>query len=140
MSIRGSCLCGSVAYQVERWSDRSEHCHCTHCRKTHGAAFGSYLGFEPEDFKWVRGAETVARYQSTTHSARYFCPRCGSQLAGEIQEKLCIVTLGTLDTDPGVTPEFHMFVRSKVAWYDIQDGLPQYEEYPPGVEPPAESD
>ena len=44
--------------------------------------------------------------------------------------------MGTLDTDPGVQPLLHMFVRSKVPWFKITDDLEQHGEYPPGFEPP----
>jgi len=38
--------------------------------------------------------------------------------------------LGTLDDDPGVKPEFHVFVGSKAPWHDITDDLPQWDEKP----------
>jgi hypothetical protein len=41
------------------------------------------------------------------------------------------IALGTLDDDPGVRPESHIFVRSKAPWFEITDDLPQYEGYPP---------
>jgi hypothetical protein len=37
-----------------------------------------------------------------------------------------------LDQDPGVQPQMNIFVGSKAPWYEITDGLPQYEEWPPG--------
>jgi hypothetical protein len=39
--------------------------------------------------------------------------------------------LGTLDTDPGVKPQCHVFVSDKAPWYDITDDLPQFAEYKP---------
>ena len=137
MAVKGSCLCGIIHYEVNKpTADHAEHCHCTYCRKWHGAAFGSYVGFNAGDFRWTKGEDIVARYQSSSHSARHFCPECGSPLAGEIGGKICIVTMGTLDTDPGVQPHLHMFVRSKVPWFKITDDLEQHGEYPPGFEPP----
>jgi hypothetical protein len=37
---------------------------------------------------------------------------------------------GALDDDPGVKPEFHVFVACKAPWFDITDALPQYPELP----------
>jgi hypothetical protein len=38
--------------------------------------------------------------------------------------------MGTLDTDPGVTPERHVYVGNKAPWFEITDDLPQYTENP----------
>jgi hypothetical protein len=44
------------------------------------------------------------------------------------------VPAGNLDADPGIRPMSHIFVGSKVAWYDIPDQLPRFDAYPPGVD------
>jgi hypothetical protein len=38
--------------------------------------------------------------------------------------------LGLLDQDPGVKPQFHVFVGSKAPWHEISDELPQFHELP----------
>ncbi len=40
--------------------------------------------------------------------------------------------LGTLDTDPGVKAQRHIYVGSKAPWHDIVDDLPQHEAEPEG--------
>ena len=47
---RGSCLCGSVRYEVRGLLEPASHCHCSMCRKAHGAAFGSYARVQRNDF------------------------------------------------------------------------------------------
>ena len=42
--IIGSCLCGSVEYEI---SGDIVHCHCETCRKAHGAAFSSVASVNP---------------------------------------------------------------------------------------------
>lgn len=39
MAIRGSCLCGAVSYKITGSLGVTGHCHCSICRKSHGAAF-----------------------------------------------------------------------------------------------------
>jgi hypothetical protein len=39
--------------------------------------------------------------------------------------------MGGLDDDPGVRPQFHIFVDSKAPWFEIQDKLPRHPEAPP---------
>ena len=41
------------------------------------------------------------------------------------------IPIGRLDGDPGVRPAVHVFVRSKADWFEITDGLLQYEQLPP---------
>ncbi len=41
------------------------------------------------------------------------------------------MTLETVTGDPAVRPEAHIFVGSKAPWYDITDGLPLFDEWPP---------
>lgn len=139
MTIHGSCLCGKARYEIEGEITQVDHCHCTFCQKTHGAAFGSYAQIEPGQFRWVGSTGTLGRFQSSTHSARVFCTNCGSTLLSDINGgAILAVTLGTLDNPPPLPSGFHIFVRSKAPWYTINDGLPQYPLYPPefsGIQP-----
>jgi len=41
------------------------------------------------------------------------------------------LAIGTLDEDPGIRPSAHIFVGSKAVWFEITDGLPQYDRFPP---------
>jgi len=36
------------------------------------------------------------------------------------------ISAGTLDDDPGLRPQRHIFVDRKAAWFDIGDRLPRY--------------
>lgn len=45
---------------------------------------------------------------------------------------------GLLDDDPGIEPKHHIFVSDKAPWWRIADSHPQYEEYPPGFDPPCD--
>ena len=42
--LKGSCLCGSVRYEIDGPLDGAMNCHCSMCRKAHGAAFRSRAG------------------------------------------------------------------------------------------------
>lgn len=61
--IRGSCLCGQVTYQLDGGVELINHCHCSMCRKAHGAAFGSFLHATSEGFRWNSGEGLIERYQ-----------------------------------------------------------------------------
>ena len=40
-AILGGCLCGSIRYEIMAALKDAEHCHCSMCRKAHGAAFST---------------------------------------------------------------------------------------------------
>ena len=74
----GSCLCGAVKYATDAPIESASHCHCSQCRKAHGAAFGSYGNVPWSSFRWVAGEESVARYHSSPGVTRTFCRQCGA--------------------------------------------------------------
>lgn len=126
--IRGSCLCGSVRYEVRGSVGRVNHCHCTMCRKAHGAAFATYGHVKMEGFVLVSGENDVGSYQSSPEVTRTFCKKCGSTLQFIVRDRPQVfgLALGTLDDDPGVQPSRHIFVESKAPWFEITDDLPQH--------------
>ncbi len=134
--IRGSCLCGSVRYEISGALDRLLHCHCSQCRKAHGAAFGTYARVKRADFRFFAGEADVASYTSSPDVQRTFCKRCGAtlQFIRDSKPEALWVTAGTLDDDPDIRPSHHIFVGSKAPWFEITDGLPQYEQ---GLPPAA---
>ena len=129
---RGSCLCGSVRYEVRGLLELASHCHCSMCRKAHGAAFGSYARVQQSDFVLHSGADDIASYQSSPEVTRTFCRRCGStlQFIRATRPDTFSLALGTLDDDPGVRPSIHIFVGSKASWYEITDELDQHADRP----------
>ena len=134
MAIRGSCLCGAVSYEITGAFRFIGHCHCSMCRKSHGAAFATWGIIGPEQFRWTSGAELVEGYRSSPGRERCFCRKCGSSLASAHDGKVTEVAVGTVDGDPGARPREHIFVGSKAPWYEIADALPQHEQWPPGLE------
>jgi len=63
--LRGSCLCGGVKYEISGELSGALNCHCSMCRKAHGAAFRSRASVNASDFKWVQGEELVTYFESS---------------------------------------------------------------------------
>ena len=63
--LEGGCLCGEVRYAVDGEIGQVSHCHCSMCRRIHGAAFGTYGAVPKENFRWVSGADSVKTYPSS---------------------------------------------------------------------------
>ena len=51
--IRGSCLCGGVAFEIDGAPLWSHYCHCSRCRKVSGAAFSAPLFVPAAAFRSV---------------------------------------------------------------------------------------
>lgn len=135
MKLQGGCLCGAMRYEVDGPLTDVSNCHCSMCRRFHGAAFATYAMVSAEDFRWLSGQELLSVYESSPGNGWAFCRVCGSSLGLPSHGKLISLALGTLDKDPGVRPEYHIFVGSKAAWHDITDTLPQHNAWPPGRKP-----
>ena len=129
--MQGGCLCGAIRYEVGDHLSDISNCHCSMCRRFHGAAYSTYAKVNAGDFRWIKGQDLLSVYETTSGIGWAFCRQCGSSLGIPSGDSLGSITLGTLDADPGVRPAYHMFVGSKAAWHDITDALPQYEAWPP---------
>jgi hypothetical protein len=131
MTIEGGCLCGNVRYRIDGPLVHADHCHCSMCRRQHGAAFATYADFDPDDFSWTAGEDRVKVYETAAGAGWCFCRECGSSLAGTEGGRITSIALGTVEGDPGIEPQSHIFTGSKAQWYDICDELPQYDERAP---------
>ena len=129
--LTGSCLCGSVKYSISAEITHAENCHCSMCRKAHGAAF-STNALVPTAALSIVGAENLSSYRSSANREKLFCSKCGSQL---FIKRLnapegTVVTLGTLNEDPLLKPSRNVFVGSKAPWHDLESKLSSYQVYP----------
>ena len=102
------------------------------CRKAHGAAFRTRASIKTEDFKFLKGENLLTYFESSPGERRSFCRKCGAVIITRFEKhpKYLGFALGTLDTDPEIEIQQHVFTRYKAPWFNITDGLPQSEEFP----------
>ena len=62
MSVKGSCLCGAVTYEVTAPFQFIGNCHCSRCRKANGAAFVTWGILNPGTFNWTSGEDLLQSY------------------------------------------------------------------------------
>jgi len=131
--LKGSCLRDAVRYAVDGAIEEMHHRHCSRCRKSHGAAFSTFGRVPTAAFRVTRDADAIRRYRSSAQVERAFCEACGSNLTFRFDPlpDAVWVAIGTLDDDPGLRPQGHIFAASIAPWHAITDTLPQYDEYPP---------
>ncbi|MBL0796095.1 GFA family protein [Pseudomonas sp. B7] len=128
-TFQGSCLCRAIKYEITSRPKAFSHCHCSQCRKSHGAAFASYGSVPCKDLHLIQGADHMTAYRSSESVLRKFCSQCGSSLFwsksnGDHADWVSIA-LGTLDTDFTAEKQRHVEVASKACWYEIRDLWPQ---------------
>lgn len=128
--VEGRCLCGTVRFAVDAVRDLS-HCHCSMCRKHHGAAFATMARVREEAFRWTAGEDAVRRYESSPGFHRSFCGACGSSLPGRSPAGGWFVPAGLFADDPGKRPNAHIFAASAPAWDRISDDLIRFNGWPP---------
>ena len=139
--LRAQCLCGDVAFEVAPPLQFVHDCHCRRCQKSHGTASATVAAVPLADLHWLRGREGLARYATSPDSERVFCRRCGSALPSGLPfEDLTFVPIGALEGDFEAVSDGHLFAASKAPWHDLDDGLPAFEGFPPGIDAPVLDD
>lgn len=127
--LTGSCLCGTVRYEVEAAPGPIVHCHCRTCRKAHGAAFSSVMPIPRAAFRWVSGQDNLKWFESSAGKFRTFCASCGSHIvADRIAQPVILLRLGCLDTPIADRPLMHIWRSDCANWYDPKDQLPEVAE------------
>jgi len=130
-SFRGGCLCGAVRFEIDEFLPQAAHCHCSMCRKFHGAAFATIASVLASKFRWLGGEDAIQSYTAENGTKRTFCTHCGSSLtffSPRASAQQVEIALGTLDGDVPVEPSAHIFVGSAANWITLSDDLPQYEQ------------
>ncbi len=134
--ITGRCECAKVQYQVAGEITDLSHCHCSICRHIGGAAFVTWGGVARDAFSYVSGEDNVRAHSFSERADSVFCTTCGSTILVDFkpEDDMLYITMGTVDGDVECPRGYHQFAGSKAPWYEITDDLPQYDEWPPGVE------
>jgi len=80
MMFKGSCHCGTIAFEVEGELKEALACNCSMCQRR-----GSLLWFVARDkLKLLSGQDAMASYTFNKHVIQHrFCPTCGIHPFGE---------------------------------------------------------
>ena len=126
---KGSCVCGSVTFEVAAELGAPDACHCVQCRKWTGHFLS--CADVPRAALTIDGADNITWYRSSEKVRRGFCAQCGSSLFFDPLDRnkhnWVGVSMGSFDTPTQTRLALHIFVGEKGDYYDIADGLPQNE-------------
>jgi hypothetical protein len=131
-TIRGSCLCGAVKYEVAPPFKLMVHCHCSRCRKGTGTGHATNIIVDPGQLRWLSGETAIRRFDlpGAKSFAKWFCGNCGCPLPRHSRSGKMVVPAGSLDTVPPIKPTDHIYWESRAPWGCPEAGLPTHAEYP----------
>ena len=130
MSVRGTCLCGGVEFEVTEPFSRVTQCHCASCKKLSGGGGTMNGRARTDSIRILRGRELLRTFQPSEGSAKTFCSSCGSNVfgGGWPESEHASVRLPTLEDPADLQPQAHIYVRSVASWETLpDDGLPRFQ-------------
>ena len=130
---KGSCLCGSIRYELSQELGDFGHCHCKSCRKASGTAYATNAPVDRAHFHLVGDGGTMREYESSPGKFRAFCSRCGSPIYAYVAATPDIlrIRLGALDTPFSKRAKAHTWISDKADWDPVEGALPQFPRWAP---------
>ena len=128
----GGCSCGAVRYRLASDALFVHCCHCLNCQRQTGSAFVVNLLIEADRVELLAGEPQpvdVPRDDGSTQRI-FRCPTCQVAVFSEYgRPQVRFVRGGTLDEPSSVTPDVHIFTRSKLSWIKLPESVPAFEVY-----------
>ena len=107
-------------------------CHCLNCQRQTGGAFVINLLIESDRVRLLSGEPQPVDVPRDDGSAQriYRCPTCQVAVFSEYgRPEVRFVRAGTLDEPGAITPDVHIFTKSKVAWVALPADAPAFDVY-----------
>lgn len=131
--LEGGCSCGAVRYRLLSPPLFVHCCHCLDCQRQTGSAFVLNALIEADRVERLAGEpEPVSM---PTDSGRphdiYHCPKCQVAVWSDYGRRgfMLFVRIGTLDDPSALTPDVHIYTRSKLPWVTLSKDVPAFEVY-----------
>ena len=130
--LEGGCACGAVRYRLTSDPLFIHCCHCLNCQRQTGSVFVINLLIETDRVELLAGvpqAVEVPRDDGSTQRI-FRCPTCQVAVFSQYgRGEVRFVRGGTLDQPSGVTPDVHIYTRSKLPWITLPESVPTFEVY-----------
>lgn len=135
--VAGSCLCGTVGFEVEGALTAVEVCHCRRGRKAYGNGLAATVYARLDGFRWVQGTEAVKVYEAPLRERppqyrHVCCDCCGSPLP------ICRTECGFVETPVGGLSErinsplvYEIFTEQRLQWVSALGCVREFEKAAP---------
>jgi hypothetical protein len=128
----GGCACGAIRYRLASDPLFVHCCHCLNCQRQTGSAFVINLLIEADRVQLLAGEPQPVDVPRDDGSRQriYRCAVCQVAVFSEYgRAEVWFVRGGTLDDPSGVSPDVHIYTRSKLPWITLPDSVPAFEVY-----------
>lgn len=132
-ALEGGCTCGKVRYRLKAAPMIVHACHCADCRRLTGSAFGVNAWIEASAVELVSG--DLSSFETEGGGGKphevFSCDSCQGALWSKYHAAgdCLFVRAGTLDEPDALTPDVHIFTRSKAPWVEPPEGIPAFEAF-----------
>ena len=130
-SREGGCSCGEVRYRLASDPLFVHCCHCLNCQRQTGSAFVINLLIETDRVELLAGEpQRVGLPRERGMQKVWRCPTCQIALYSQYTSpSVRFVRGGTLDDPASVSPDVHIFTRSKLPWVTLPETVPAFNVY-----------
>lgn len=132
-TLEGGCSCGEVRYRLTSTPMFVHCCHCLNCQKHTGSAFVINMLIEATRVDLLKGGpQPITMPLNGGSPNRIFrCPQCQVAVWSEYggRSQVLFVRAGTLDDPSAVSPDVHIYTRSKLPWVILPEAVPAFEVY-----------
>ena len=130
--LEGGCACGEVRYRLTSAPLFTHCCHCLNCQRQTGSAFVINVLIEADRVELLAGEpQAVDVPRGGGKKQRIFrCPNCQVAVFSRYTRAgIRFVRGGTLDDPSSVSPDVHIYTRSKLTWVELPDSVPAFATY-----------
>ena len=131
-SLEGGCSCGDVRYRLTSDPLFVHCCHCLNCQRQTGSAFVINALIEADRVELLAGEPVVVAVSRSGGKKQkiWRCPSCQIALFSQYTSaRVRFVRAGTLDDPSAVSPDVHIFTRSKLPWVTLPESMPAFNVY-----------
>lgn len=133
--MKGECLCGEVAFEIEGDLPNIYQCHCSLCRKATGSTANAASFVDVQAFSWLFGQANIRSFQKLTGYRSDFCSVCGSPVPNKLRDTdLIWIPAGLLDEATASQVAVHLHLSSSAAWAQESDSCVRLDGGPDDLE------
>ena len=130
-TVRGTCLCGAVSFELDGPLPKFYRCHCSLCRRQSGTAGNAATLVATERFRWLSGQTQVGSWTKASGFRSDFCRACGSPLPNLLRgQPYMWVPAGLLDTEAALDFVVDLHLASKAGWEGTPKGRAHFATMP----------
>jgi len=132
-SFEGGCFCKSVRYRLTSAPMFVHCCHCLYCQSQTGSAFVLNAMIETDRIEVLSGELVVTELEAGDGRPHdiYRCADCLVPVWSDYSRRpgIRFVRIGTLDDPTALSPDVHIYTRSKQPWVVLPADVPAFEAF-----------